>query len=60
MVVFLGLGALGQYFAYDLMERNWDTFKSGLGGFCTISPESIANGYVYSPWHELDNLYRYN
>ena len=60
LIMLLAVGAIFQYFAFDLTERNWLAFKAGLGTFCTVIPESISNGFVYSPWHELDNLYRYN
>ena len=60
LIVLLVAGSVGQYFAFDITERNWDMFKDGIGGFCTVTAESVQNGFLYSPWHELDNLYRYN
>lgn len=35
-------------------------FKNEISGFCEIDENAASNGYIFSKWHDFDNIYRYN
>ena len=49
-----------QFSAYDITEKNWILFKDEISGFCEVNENTVSNGYIFSKWHDFDNIYRYN